>query len=404
MSFPTVRLVFDRKHKASNRVERNGKKGLVQLEITFNRKRKWIGTGVSVYKDQWDDGMKVINHMQRNELNSILELILMRAYDYIRSIESNNEPFEFSAIENAISVKKIEYENVSEAICAFIASMKKEGRNKSSVACYETMKSKFLQYGQISSFNDLSVENIKNFDHWMTYSKNCSVSESTRFEYHRKLSAVINWLVCNEVMKSNPYDDFHPKRKLAVDTIMYLNDIECAKLEAFDSDDDRLVFARDLFLFMRYTGMAFSDATRITSDDIEIRDGKRIVRSKRKKTGIGFMIVILDPAWRILTRYGGRLDRYSLSYIDQKLHIVGHVAIGRKITTHMARHTFACWALRNGVPVAYIARMIGHSNIETTQIYAEVLGEDIINESKKLENVISSNPVKDAKVIPMFGS
>ena len=50
MEYPTLRFVFDRKKVASK-----DKKGLVQIEVCSQRKRKWIGTGVKVYADQWDD-------------------------------------------------------------------------------------------------------------------------------------------------------------------------------------------------------------------------------------------------------------------------------------------------------------------------------------------------------------
>lgn len=53
MEYPTLRFVFDRKKVASK-----DKKGLVQIEVCSQRKRKWIGTGVKVYADQWDDKKK----------------------------------------------------------------------------------------------------------------------------------------------------------------------------------------------------------------------------------------------------------------------------------------------------------------------------------------------------------
>ena len=63
--YPATRFVFDRKHVASN-----NKKGLIQLEVRLGKKRKWISTGVKVYKDQWNDKQYVINSFNSEILNS----------------------------------------------------------------------------------------------------------------------------------------------------------------------------------------------------------------------------------------------------------------------------------------------------------------------------------------------
>ena len=63
----TVRLVFDRYKTASKT-----KKGTVQLEITFMRNRKWISTGVRLFKDQWNDRKHVVNSTSMIELNNLL--------------------------------------------------------------------------------------------------------------------------------------------------------------------------------------------------------------------------------------------------------------------------------------------------------------------------------------------
>ena len=59
MEYPTLRFVFDRKKVATK-----DKKGLVQIEVCSERRRKWIGTGVKVFSDQWDDKKKVVRSLQ----------------------------------------------------------------------------------------------------------------------------------------------------------------------------------------------------------------------------------------------------------------------------------------------------------------------------------------------------
>ena len=60
------------------------------------------------------------------------------------------------------------------------------------------------------------------------------------------------------------------------------------------------------------------------------------------------------------------------------LHEIGLMAIGKKLTSHIARHSFATYALSKGVPLEYVSKMLGHSNVITTQRYAKVLAEDVL--------------------------
>lgn len=55
MKYPTLRVVFDRKHVATKE-----KKGLIQIEVMYAGKRKWIGTGGKVYSDQWKEKCMVL--------------------------------------------------------------------------------------------------------------------------------------------------------------------------------------------------------------------------------------------------------------------------------------------------------------------------------------------------------
>ena len=54
----------------------------------------------------------------------------------------------------------------------------------------------------------------------------------------------------------------------------------------------------------------------------------------------------------------------------------------------MGRHTFAVWCLNNGVKIENLAKMMGHTDIKTTQIYAKVLNEEVEREFDSLENVL----------------
>jgi integrase/recombinase XerD len=64
----------------------------------------------------------------------------------------------------------------------------------------------------------------------------------------------------------------------------------------------------------------------------------------------------------------------------------------KHITSHMGRHTFATLCLRAGVPIESLARMMGHTDIKTTQIYAKVLDSAVEDGFAKLEGLINNKP------------
>ena len=93
----TVRLVFDRYKTASKT-----KKGTVQLEITFMRKRKWISTGVRLFKDQWNDRKHVVNSTNMIELNDFLNKTVTDMESWLR----DNSPFSWEKLEAYLKAPK----------------------------------------------------------------------------------------------------------------------------------------------------------------------------------------------------------------------------------------------------------------------------------------------------------
>ena len=79
-------------------------------------------------------------------------------------------------------------------------------------------------------------------------------------------------------------------------------------------------------------------------------------------------------------------QRYN-GYLKEIADICG---IKKKITSHIARHTFATTVtLSNGVPIETVSSMLGHSSIRTTQIYAKVLESKVSEDMKSLKNLLS---------------
>lgn len=94
MNNVSVRLVFDRKHVATKK-----RQSSVQMEVTYQRKRKYVGTGIKLYSDQWGKDLKVKNHPQSLVFNQKLNDMVSGIYDFVYQLSSQNIPFTFERLE-----------------------------------------------------------------------------------------------------------------------------------------------------------------------------------------------------------------------------------------------------------------------------------------------------------------
>lgn len=135
--------------------------------------------------------------------------------------------------------------------------------------------------------------------------------------------------------------------------------------------------------------MAYADMFKFDFKNVIEDNGKYIIRDERIKTEEEYFIVLLSPAIDILKKYNYSLPKISNYQYNQKLKIVADYAkINKNLTSHMGRHSFAVLALNLGVKIENLAKMMGHTDIKTTQVYAKVLNESVKTEFEKLEKAI----------------
>jgi site-specific recombinase XerD len=160
-------------------------------------------------------------------------------------------------------------------------------------------------------------------------------------------------------------------------------------------------FTKDMFVFSCFTGICYVDLYNLRHSDIQRQpDGSLMIIIKRQKTSTASYIPLLPIAQAILDKYGdseftgwgGKVFRMqTINSMDMHLkHIAKAAKVDKRLTFHMGRHTCATTVcLSHGVPIETLSRMLGHSSIYTTQIYAEVtrtkLNEDMTNLEKRIE-------------------
>jgi integrase len=150
--------------------------------------------------------------------------------------------------------------------------------------------------------------------------------------------------------------------------------------------DDKYDRVRDLFIFAAYTGLSYVDVENFDFDTMTEQIGDMYyINGVRTKTGTKYYTPILKPAMDVLRKYKFRLPIITNQKANEYLHVIeSKLGIKKSLTFHLARHSFATLALAHDVPIENVAKMLGHTDIKTTQIYAKILHSTVERHSRAL--------------------
>ena len=243
-----------------------------------------------------------------------------------------------------------------------------------------------IDFGKIRTFADLTPNNLRAFNAWL-------LSDGTRSEvcvhnYHKNLHIQTRKAFQEGIIKKDPYDLVSfPRGKCKERKPLSEYELKMLREAELPAKEDRV---RDLFIFAAYTGLAYCDVQefnfkRMTEkmDDLYYIDGSRL------KTGSSFFTPILGPAMEVLKKYNYKLPQISNQKANDYLHLIeSRLGINKSMTFHVARHSFATLALSHDVPIEKVARMLGHKDIKTTQLYAKILKSSVASHAANLSSVI----------------
>ena len=178
----------------------------------------------------------------------------------------------------------------------------------------------------------------------------------------------------------------------------FLYDHQLATIEEKAFSIERLRVVRDLFVFSCYTGIPYGDLQLLTTENIiQGIDGNLWLSYSRQKTGNDVRLPILPKVIQIIEKYSDHPQLASPQHLmpkisNQKMNsylkeIADLCGIRMNLTFHIARHTFATTVtLSNGVPIETVSKVLGHTKISTTQIYAKVVEQKISDDLMDLYN------------------
>jgi len=257
----------------------------------------------------------------------------------------------------------------------------------------------FIQWKYMKSdieIKDLNYEFAKDYSFWLKTIKNCNHNSSMK--YISTLKSVLIECKKKKWLAEDPFAEF----STATDEveIIPLTQDELIAISEKKIDIGRLDNVRDIFLFSCYTGLAYVDVSNLRRTQITNIDGEKWIVTKRQKTNTPTRLPLLPVALEIMDKYKDHPKCSEKNYVlpvltNQKMNaylkeIADVCGIDKKLTFHIARHTFATTVtLSNGVPLETVSKMLGHKRITQTQHYAKLLDLKVSEDMENLKQRLS---------------
>ncbi|MFA6887425.1 MAG: site-specific integrase [Bacteroidales bacterium] len=388
-----MRLIFKVSYYIrSNYKNKEGKSPII-IRIYLNGEMCVVGSsGLSVNTSKWNAKFSRMLGRTHDALSLNLQL------DNISS--SLNQIFKKHEDDDDISVEKIKnvylgnFENTDTFLELFnkynndLKSLVGKTKSKATYQKYEVTRKRFTNFLKHKYHrNDIKVGELNHImlhDFEIYLKTVAACSSNTTAKFLSLLKTIVLFAQRTGMMKHNPFENY----KITVKKVDrgYLTEEELTRILEKKFTIKRLEQVRDVFIFSCFTGLAYIDVKNLTQENIRKSfDGEVWIMTKRQKTDVQSNVLLLDIPRRILQKYNGNLPNGKILPVlsNQKTNaylkeIADLCSINKEITFHLARHTFATTVtLAKGVPIETVSKMLGHTNIQTTQIYARITNSKI---------------------------
>lgn len=389
------RVVF---YLRSNYVNKEGKTS-VMLRIYLNNERLSLGsTGISVKSSQWDKEKERIKGRTTEALNTNLQLdnIASGLQSIFRRIEMS-DVVSLERIKSEFLGKKEDIDTLMQLFEKHNGDVAKQvgvSVGKATLQKYNVCKrhfSEFLekQYKRSDlKLTELTYVVIREFDLYLRTEVGQNPNTATKTMKTFKTITLLGQKM--GVLLHDPFMN----HRFHIEPVNrgFLTDEEILCIAHKQINIPRLELIRDIFIFSCFTGLAYIDVSNLTPDHIVTLGDKQWIMTQRQKTSVETNVLLLDIPKAIIAKYGGKTYRNGKlfpmltnqktnSYLKEIADICG---IKKNLTFHLARHTFATMSLSKGVPMESVSKMLGHTNIRTTQIYARITNKKIEHDMEEL--------------------
>lgn len=400
------------------KVKANGKAPIV-ARIIVNGEMAHFSTQQDIAPERWDAkaNRTLGTSYEEKTINNILDQISASVHRFYYDMQSAGETVSALKLKNKLcSTEEKPIKSTMELFDKFITEyaviVRNNGYGKEALIRYKICKNRVQEFLQSEIHaDDIPLENINKrlLDRFYLWNRSTyKVCNNTAIHFMHKFASVYKMAWDSGWVQGNPFHQLKLKKDKTERAYLTIDELERMANKEFTSE--RLERMRDVFLFCCYTGLSYIDVKTLTTDNLVRKpDGKMWIVTKRTKTEVPVHVPLLETPLKLIKKYEpkrkGKLvfpvysNQKSNDYLKE---IAALCDINKDITFHVARHTFATTiTLDNGVPIESVSKMLGHTNVQTTQIYARItdrkVGGDMENLAMKIDPITGTYQMPESE-------
>lgn len=385
-------------------LDKTGKAG-IYLRITVNGQRTELSIKRKTTPEKWCSvkGRIKGSGKEAKEMNHYMDQLESKAYEIHSKLMVKKKPFNAETIKNKLLGKGTDhktllaiYEEHNAQIKELIGSDYSYGAYRRHVRTMNHLAGFIQKEYKVSDLYVMEVDLnfVNGFHHYLKTQK--IGNQNTVTKYVVNFKKIMRMAFANNWVKKDPFYSWKAEWKKVERDV--LTEAELRSLIELQLESKSLEQVRDIFVFCCFTGLAYVDVKKLSNNHIVNGiEGKRWIKIKRAKTDSLSSVPLLPIAEKILFNYNDHrqslLTRALLPVIsNQKTNaylkeIASACGIKKKLTFHLARHTFATTVtLSNGISIESVSKMLGHQSLKTTQIYAKVIDKKLYDDMSILKD------------------
>jgi len=360
--------------------------GLVQIKAYMAGKNKYISTGIYLSPDHWSKKQKqCVYHPNTLQINAELRRQITAIENYTLNYVQKNNAITLEHLDNYLK-----YEDAESFTQFWEYELEHDNSIKASTKkAHNQSLNYWKSFRKDVRFSELTYSTLVEFDRFL---KDKALHPNTIHGHHKRLKRYIYQAIKKDVFNGkNPYKKFPLKKAKTTRVILTIEELFALEQLVFEDKEYFYQPIIDLFLFSCYTGLRFSDVQSLNLNQIELGIQGYTLKIKAQKTGKHLILPLYKihdkKPEQIINKYQERAQsfdgfifpRYSNQYVNRALkEIAQRATISKKLTTHVARHTFATH-LAAKVPIHILKEILQHSSIETTMVYLHLSNKMIDN-------------------------
>ena len=364
----------------------------VYCRITIDGKEARFGMKKYIDPKLWNikEGKAMRKSAESSEINALLEKTKAGIHKIYRDVQER---------ENAVSAEKVKniFLGIDSKQYMLMKAFDEHVEEKFKLIGKRIVKSTYHRYYylrvRLSEFltekyhlsdiplREINYQFIRDFEiYLLTVRGN---KQSTIAQYLINLKKIVELAYKNEWIFRNPFVNYIIEDEKSERGYLTQREVEILMNWKLDR---KLELTRDVFIFCCFTGLSYIDVFKLTKEQIHLSiDGQQWIMGKREKTDIDYFVPMMEIPKKILEKYksyifkNGKLlpVKGSLTVNRHLKEIAEICGINKHLTFHLSRHTFATLTMSKGVSLESVSKMLGHKNIQTTQIYAKMTTEKV---------------------------